>query len=57
MMIAADGNEPGCTGVALSYAPDNVAARRLYATLGFRETGEIEDDGAEVVARRAVSPR
>lgn len=40
---------------ALSYAPDNAAARTLYRSLGFVETGE-EDDG-EVVARRARSPR
>ena len=46
--------EPGCTGVALSYSPDNDAARRLYAALGFVETGETEDDGAEVVARRPL---
>jgi diamine N-acetyltransferase len=35
---------------ALSYQPDNTAARALYASLGFVETGELEDD--EVVARR-----
>ncbi len=35
--------------VALSYSPDNDRARRLYMRLGFRETGEIEDD--EIVAR------
>ena len=45
--------DPACTGVALSYPPANVVARRLYASLGFVETGETEDDGAEVVARRA----
>jgi diamine N-acetyltransferase len=43
--------EPGCPNVALSYPEDNAAARALYASLGFRETGETEDDGAEVVAR------
>lgn len=47
--------EPGCTGVALSYSPDNDAARRLYTTLGFVETGETDDDGAEIVARRPLT--
>ena len=45
--------EPDGPGAALSYSLDNTAARDLYASLGFRETGETEDDGAEVVARRA----
>jgi len=44
-------NEPDCPNVALSYAADNVAARSLYTSLGFTETGETEDDGAELVAR------
>ena len=41
--------EPDCPEVALSYAPDNTAARRLYRALGFHETGETED--TELVAR------
>jgi diamine N-acetyltransferase len=40
----------GAAGLALSYDPANAPARRLYASLGFVETGEREDD--EVVARR-----
>lgn len=43
--------EPDCPNVALSYPPENSAARALYASLGFVETGETEDDGAELVAR------
>ena len=39
----------GCSSCALSYSPENAAARALYASLGFVETGEIEGD--EVVAR------
>lgn len=39
----------GFTGFALSYHPDNSAARALYRALGFRESGEREGD--EVVAR------
>jgi diamine N-acetyltransferase len=34
---------------ALSYHPDNTVARRLYANLGFVETGEMAED--ELVAR------
>jgi diamine N-acetyltransferase len=41
--------EQGCTSAALSHSPDNLAARALYASLGFAETGEREDD--ELVAR------
>jgi diamine N-acetyltransferase len=40
-------------GFALSYRPDNEVAKRLYAGLGFVETGEVDDD--EVVARRRPS--
>jgi len=42
-------DEQHCPSCALSYAPDNAGARRLYDSLGFTETGEREDD--EVVAR------
>jgi diamine N-acetyltransferase len=45
----------GCASVALSYSPGNSAARDLYASLGFVETGELEDD--EVVARLSPAGR
>lgn len=45
--------EEGATTYALSYRPDNVVAKRLYASLGFVETGETEDE--EVVARLGTS--
>ncbi|MEU7902242.1 GNAT family N-acetyltransferase [Actinoplanes sp. NPDC049118] len=45
--------EPDCPNVALSYSPDNTAARALYASLGFVETGETEGD--EIVARWTAS--
>ena len=54
MLIERFEAEPDCPGVALSYTPDNTAAKSLYASLGFRETGETVDDGVEVVARRCV---
>lgn len=38
----------GATGVALSYAPDNTVAERLYASLGFVQDGELD---GELVAR------
>jgi RimJ/RimL family protein N-acetyltransferase len=34
--------------VGISYEPENEAARKLYASLGFEETGEMV--GEEVVA-------
>lgn len=43
---------PDCKTIKISYHPDNVAADRLYASLGFVKTGEILD--GELVARLAV---
>lgn len=48
--------EPGLSGTpyreaALSVAPENEAALRLYRSLGFAESGEVEED--EIVLRRA----
>jgi diamine N-acetyltransferase len=45
----------GCSSCALSYSPGNAAARALYASMGFVETGEMEDD--ELVARLSPSGR
>jgi diamine N-acetyltransferase len=42
--------QPGYREAALSYEPENTVARRLYARLGFVETGEQAED--EFVARR-----
>ena len=46
-------SEDGRVNAALSYSPDNTVVRRLYADMGFVETGELEDD--EVVARHQRS--
>lgn len=43
----------GIQQLALSYEPENTTARRLYARLGFVETGEMEGD--ELVARRHLA--
>ncbi len=43
----------GCLAAALSYDASNVAARALYASLGFVETGETEGD--ELVARLTLA--
>lgn len=47
--------QQGCREVALSYAPHNQAARSLYVGLGFTETGETVDDGAEMVSRLSIT--
>jgi len=47
--------QPGYREAALSYEPENTVARRLYASLGFVETGERADD--EVVARRPADDK
>ena len=39
---------PGCRKIRTSFEPTNVVAQRLYESLGFRTTGEIE--GGEGVA-------
>jgi diamine N-acetyltransferase len=51
-LLARGAADPDCPNVALSYRPENTAARALYASLGFVETGETEDD--EVVARHSL---
>ncbi len=43
--------QPGCAGIGLSHHPDNRAARSLYGALGFSDTGETDEDGAELVSR------
>jgi diamine N-acetyltransferase len=42
---------PDCDEVAISYEPENAVARRLYASVGFHETGEVVE--GEAVARRS----
>jgi diamine N-acetyltransferase len=44
--------QSGYRETALSCDPENTVARRLYASLGFVETGERVDD--ELVARRSA---
>jgi diamine N-acetyltransferase len=43
---------PGYTAILISFVPDNDAARRLYMSLGFEDTGEIEE--GELVFRLSV---
>jgi diamine N-acetyltransferase len=41
------------TGIFISFVPENVAARNLYSSLGFDDTGLVED--GEVVYRLALA--
>lgn len=41
--------DPDCRHVALSYEPENSVAARFYQSLGFVETGEVDE--GELVAR------
>ena len=36
---------PDCTSIGLKYKPANEVARRLYASLGFVETDEFDEEG------------
>lgn len=49
--IAMLAEQHGHRHFALSYSPDNHVARQLYHSLGFRETGEMEEEEQELVAR------
>ena len=41
--------QPNCDEIMISYDPRNEAARRLYASVGFQETGDMIH--GEVIAR------
>src|SRR3712207_9257210 len=45
-------SQHGHQAFALSYQPSNSVAKKLYESLGFRETGEWADD--EVVDRKST---
>lgn len=45
-------DDHGYRRFALSYSPDNEGAKKVYARLGFVETGEVADD--ELVARLSL---
>ena len=49
-LIAQLAERPDCDAVIISYMPGNVAAERLYESLGFVKTGEFDEDG-EVLMR------
>jgi len=45
---------PGCEAIYISFEPENDAARNLYTSLGFVDTGEIEE--GELVFRLPLTP-
>ena len=52
-VIAMMAERVGCEEIVISFNPDNAVAANLYASLGFRPTGEIEDDEPLVLLRLA----
>lgn len=46
---------PGCREIALSYKSDNQVAERLYLSLGFAKTDEIDERG-QVTMRMKFQP-
>ena len=47
---------PNASQIMLSYEPENETARKLYASLGFVETGDVVG-GGELRAMRPITPR
>jgi diamine N-acetyltransferase len=43
---------PGYNAILISFVPDNIAAEKLYSSLGFVDTGEIDE--GEIVYRLAL---
>jgi diamine N-acetyltransferase len=42
---------PGCSELYLSFVPENTGAEKLYLSVGFEKTGEIDKDSGEIVMR------
>jgi diamine N-acetyltransferase len=42
----------GCTFIYISFVPENVIAEKLYASVGFVDTGEMDDGEVVYVFRR-----
>jgi diamine N-acetyltransferase len=53
-MLEAFGADERIKEVGISYEPHNEVARKLYASLGFTETGEIVDE--EMLALLRIRP-
>lgn len=49
-LISQLGQRADCNAIMIAYMPDNIAAERLYSSLGFQHTGEYDDEG-EVLMR------
>lgn len=41
-----------CTQIRVSHIPHNLVANKLYKSVGFTETGELEDNGDIILAYR-----
>ncbi|MCA8910459.1 MAG: GNAT family N-acetyltransferase [Planctomycetes bacterium] len=46
-------SQPGCDAILLSFMPANTGAEALYASIGFKRTGEVQE--GEIVMRYDVT--
>mgnify|MGYP000868103793 CR=1 FL=1 len=55
IITSIQGQAPNCHEIALSYKPENTVAERIYLSVGFEKTDEIDEHG-QVTMRLKLAP-